>query len=186
MIKKVLEMRNSNVKELLKEKTKFRNKYRKGKVKKIIEYYFEKNNYSISEVEKYWKFLKLYNLGEIFLPKYVRRKIKEGGKINYIERLKLNVANQYLVPFILKKRIDKEIIILIKNQQKDKEIRRMNNIYIAAKLIDINYEECFVNPIVGLAAFYLFHSDGISKEEIEEIHSFFKYNLSIIEKILKD
>ena len=102
-------MRNSNVKELLKEKTKFRNKYRKGKVKKIIEYYFEKNNYSISEVEKYWKFLKLYNLGEIFLPKYVRRKIKEGGKLNRIERIKINVANQHLVPFILKKKIDKEL-----------------------------------------------------------------------------
>lgn len=74
MIKKVLEISNSNVKELLKEKRKFRNKYRKGKVKRIMEYYFEKNNYSINEVEKYWKFLKLYNIGEILLPKNIRKK----------------------------------------------------------------------------------------------------------------
>lgn len=151
-----------------------------------MNYYFEKNNYSINEIEKYWKFLRLYNIGEIFLTKSLRRKIKEGGKIGYIERLKINVANQHLVPFILKKKIDKEIIILIKNQQKDKKIREIVNVYIAAKLIDINYEEETFNPIVGLVAFYLFYSDGISKEEIEEIHSFFKYNLSIIEKILKD
>lgn len=186
MIKKVLEMRNSNVKELLKEKTKFRIKCRKGKVKKIMEYYFDKNNYSINEIEKYLKFLKLYNLGEIFLTKTLRKKIKEGGKIGYIEKFKINFANQHLVPFILKKKIDKEIIELIKRQEKDKKIREIVNVYIAAKLIDINYEEHFINPIVGLVAFYLFHSDGISKEEIEEIHSFFKYNLSIIEKILKD
>lgn len=186
MIKKVLELKKKNVKELLKEKRKFLNKYRKGKVKKIMKYYFEKNNYSINEVEKYWKFLKFYDLGEIFLTKALRRKIKEGGKLNRIEKLKLNVANQFLVPFILRKKVEKKIILLIKNQQKDKKIREIVNTYIAAKLIDINYEECFVNPIVGLAAFYLFHSDGISKEEIEEIHSFFKYNLSIIEKILKD
>lgn len=186
MIKKALDFKNKNMKEMLKEKRKFQNQFRKGRVKRIMEYYFEKNNYSINEIEKYWKFLRLYNIGEIFLTKSLRRKIKEGGKIGYIERLKINVANQHLVPFILKKKIDKEIIILIKNQQKDKKIRGIVNVYIAAKLIDINYEECFVNPIVGLAAFYLFHSDGISKEEIEEIHSFFKYNLSIIEKILKD
>ena len=186
MIKKVLELKKKNVKELLKEKRKFLNKYRKGKVKKIMEYYFEKNNYSINEVEKYWKFLKLYNLGEIFLTKSLRRKIKEGGKINYIERLKINVANQHLVPFILKKKIDKEIIILIKNQQKDKKIREIVNVYIAAKLIDINYEECFVNPIVGLVAFYLFYSDGIDREEINKLHNFFKSNIVDIKKILKD
>lgn len=34
MIKKVLELKKKNVKELLKEKRKFLNKYRKGKVKK--------------------------------------------------------------------------------------------------------------------------------------------------------
>lgn len=186
MIKKVLELKKKNVKELLKEKRKFRNKYRKGKIKRIMEYYFQKKGYSSEEKEKYLKFLRLYNIGEIFLPKYLRRKIKEGGKIGYIEKLKINVANQFLVPFILRKKFEKKIILLIKNQQKDKKIREIVNTYIAAKLIDINYEECFVNPIVGLAAFYLFHSDGISKEEIEEIHSFFKYNLSIIEKILKD
>lgn len=126
MIKKVLELKKKNVKELLKEKIKFRNKCRKWKVKKIMEYYFEKNNYSINEIEKYWKFLRLYNIGEIFLSKYVRKKIKEGGKINYIERLKLNVVNQYLVPFILKKKIEKEILVLIKRQEKDKKIREMN------------------------------------------------------------
>ena len=42
MIKKVLELKKKNVKELLKEKRKFRNKFRKGKVKRIMEYYFEK------------------------------------------------------------------------------------------------------------------------------------------------
>ena len=119
MIKKVLELKKKNVKELLKEKRKFQNKFRKGKVKKIMEYYFEKNNYSINEVEKYWKFLRLYNIGEIFLTKSLRRKIKEGGKIGYIERIKINVANQHLVPFILKKKIDKEIsYIFNKNLQK--------------------------------------------------------------------
>lgn len=91
MIKKVLEMRNSNVKELLKEKTKFRIKCRKGKVKKIMEYYFDKNNYSINEIEKYLKFLKLYNLGEIFLTKTLRKKIKEGGK----NRLYRKVQNKF-------------------------------------------------------------------------------------------
>lgn len=151
-----------------------------------MEYYFEKNNYSINEIKKYWKFLRLYNIGEILLPKYVRRKIKEGGKINYIERLKLNVANQHLVPFILKKKIDKEILVLIKRQEKDKKIREIVNVYIAAKLIDINYEEYFINPIVGLVAFYLFHSDGISKKEIDKLHNFFKLNIVDIEKILKD
>lgn len=186
MIKKVLEMRNSNVKELLKEKTKFRNKCRKGKVKKIMEYYFDKNNYSINEVEKYLKFLKLYNLGEIFLPKYLRRKIKEGGKLNYIERLKLNVANQHLVPFILKKKIEKEILVLIKRQEKDKKIREIVNVYIAAKLIDINYEEEFENPIIGLLTFYLLYADRIDISEIEEIHKFFKYNIIEIKEILKD
>lgn len=187
MIKKALNFRKSTtMKDLLKEKRKFQNQFRKGRVKRIMEYYFEKNNYSINEIEKYWKFLRLYNIGEIFLTKSLRRKIKEGGKIGYIERLKINVANQHLVPFILKKKIDKEIIILIKNQQKDKEIRRMINTYIAAKLIDINYEECFVNPIVGLAAFYLFHSDGIDKAEINKLHDFFKSNIVDIEKILKD
>ena len=109
MIKKVLELKKKNVKELLKEKRKFQNKFRKGKVKKIMEYYFEKNNYSINEVEKYWKFLRLYNIGEIFLTKSLRRKIKEGGKIGYIERIKINVANQHLVPFILKKRLIKKL-----------------------------------------------------------------------------
>ena len=54
MIKKVLELKKKNVKELLKEKRKFRNKFRKVKVKRIMEYYFEKNNYSINEVEKYF------------------------------------------------------------------------------------------------------------------------------------
>ena len=186
MIKKVLELKKKNVKELLKEKRKFLNKYRKGKVKIIMGYYFEKNNYSINEVEKYWKFLKLYNLGEIFLPKYLRRKIKEGGKIGYIERLKINVANQYLVPFILRRKIDKEIIFLIKNQQKDREIRRIINVYIVAKLMDINYEEEFDNPIIWLLTFYLLYSDGISKEEIDKLHNFFKYNIVDIEKILKD
>ena len=34
MIKKVLELKKKNVKELLKEKRKFQNKFRKGKVKK--------------------------------------------------------------------------------------------------------------------------------------------------------
>ena len=186
MIIKALNFRKKNIKEMLKEKRKFQNKFRKGKVKKIMNYYFEKNNYSINEIEKYWKFLRLYNIGEIFLTKSLRRKIKEGGKIGYIERLKINVANQHLVPFILKKKIDKEIIILIKNQQKDKKIREIVNIYIAAKLIDINYEEHFINPIVGLAAFYLFHSDGISEIEIDQIHNFFKSNIVDIEKILKD
>lgn len=186
MIIKALNFRKKNIKEILKEKRKFQNKFRKGKVKKIMNYYFEKNNYSINEIEKYWKFLKLYNIGEIFLTKSLRRKIKEGGKIGYIERLKINVANQHLVPFILKKKIDKEIIILIKNQQKDKKIREIVNVYIAAKLIDINYEEHFINPIVGLAAFYLFHSDGISEIEIDQIHNFFKSNIVDIEKILKD
>ena len=132
------------------------------------------------------KFLRLYNIGEIFLPKYLRRKIKEGGKIGYIERLKINVANQYLVPFILKKKIYKEILVLIKKQQKDKKIREIVNVCIATKLIDINYEEHFINPIVGLAAFYLFHSDGISEREINQIHNFFKSNIVDIEKILKD
>lgn len=186
MIEKLLELRKSNVKQILKEKRKFKNNFRKGKVKKIMKYYFEKNNYSINEIEKYLKFLKLYNLGEIFLPKYLRRKIKEGGKINYIEKLKLNVANQYLVPFILKKKIDKEINELIKRQEKDKKIREIVNVYIAAKLIDINYEEHFINPIVGLVAFYLFHSNGISEKEIDKLHSFFKNNIVDIEKILKD
>ena len=186
MIKKVLELKKKNVKELLKEKRKFLNKYRKGKVKKIMKYYFQKKGYSSEEKEKYLKFLRLYNIGEIFLPKYLRRKIKEGGKIGYIEKLKINVANQHLVPFILKKKIDKEIIILIKNQQKDKKIREIVNVYIAAKLIDINYEKHFINPIVGLAAFYLFHSDGISEIEIDQIHNFFKSNIVDIEKILKD
>lgn len=186
MIKKVLEMRNSNVKELLREKIKFRNKCRKGKVKKIMEYYFEKNNYSINEIEKYLKFLKLYNLGEIFLPKYLRRKIKEGGKLNYFEKRKISIANQYLGPFILRKKVGKKMIFLIKNQKKDERTREIINIYIAAKLIDINYEEHFINPIVGLVAFYLFYSDGISKKEIDKLHSFFKNNIVDIEKILKD
>ena len=186
MIKKVLELKKKNVKELLKEKIKFRNKCRKGKVKRIMNYYFQKKEYSYEEIEKYWKFLRLYNIGEIFLPKYVRRKIKEGGKINYIERLKLNVANQYLVPFILKKRIEKEILVLIKRQEKDKKIREMINIYRVSKLIDINYEEEFENPIIGLVLFYLFYSDGISEKEIDKLHSFFKNNIVDIEKILKD
>lgn len=186
MIKKVLELKKKNVKELLKEKRKFQNKFRKGKVKKIMEYYFEKNNYSINEVEKYWKFLRLYNIGEIFLTKSLRRKIKEGGKIGYIERIKINVANQHLVPFILKKKIDKEIIILIKNQQKDRESRRIINVYIVAKLMDINYEEEFDNPIIGLLTFYLLYSDGIDKEEIDKMYNFFKSNIVDIEKILKD
>lgn len=186
MIKKVLELKKKNVKELLKEKRKFLNKYRKGKVKKIMEYYFEKNNYSINEIEKYWKFLRLYNIGEIFLTKSLRRKIKEGGKIGYIERLKINVANQHLVPFILRKKVDKEIIILIKNQQKDREIRRIINTYIVAKLMDINYEEEFDNPIIGLLTFYLLYSDGIDKEEIDKMYNFFKSNIVDIEKILKD
>lgn len=186
MIKKVLELKKKNVKELLKEKRKFQNKFRKGKVKKIMEYYFEKNNYSINEVEKYWKFLRLYNIGEIFLTKSLRRKIKEGGKIGYIERIKINVANQHLVPFILKKKIDKEIIILIKNQQKDREIRRIINVYIVAKLMDINYEEEFDNPIIGLLTFYLLYSNGIDKEEIDKMYNFFKSNITHIEKILKD
>ena len=187
MIKKALNFRKSTtMKDLLKEKRKFQNQFRKGRVKRIMEYYFQKNGYSSEEKEKYLKFLRLYNIGEIFLTKSLRRKIKEGGKIGYIERLKINVANQHLVPFILKKKIDKEIIILIKNQQKDKKIREIVNVYIASKLIDINYEECFVNPIVGLAAFYLFHSDGISEIEIDQIHNFFKSNIVDIEKILKD
>ena len=186
MIKKVLELKKKNIKELLKEKRKFLNKYRKGKVKKIMEYYFDKNNYSISEVEKYWKFLKFYDLGEIFLTKALRRKIKEGGKLNHIEKMKINFANQHLVPVILKKKIDKEINELIKRQEKDKKIREIVNVYIAAKLIDINYEEHFINPIVGLVAFYLFHSNGISKKEIDKLHSFFKNNIVDIEKILKD
>ena len=151
-----------------------------------MEYYFDKNNYSINEVEKYLKFLKLYNLGEIFLPKYLRRKIKEGGKLNYIERLKLNVANQHLVPFILKKKIEKEILVLIKRQEKDKKIREIVNVYIAAKLIDINYEEEFENPIIGLLTFYLLYADRIDISEIEEIHKFFKYNIIEIKEILKD
>lgn len=186
MIKKVLELKKKNVKELLKEKRKFLNKYRKGKVKRIMEYYFEKNNYSINEIEKYWKFLRLYNIGEIFLTKSLRRKIKEGEKIGYIERLKINVANQHLVPFILKKKIDKEIIILIKNQQKDKKIREIVNVYIVAKLMDINYEEEFDNPIIGLLTFYLLYSYGIDKEEIDKMYNFFKSNIIHIEKILKD
>ena len=66
MIKKVLELKKKNVKELLKEKRKFQNKFRKGKVKRIMEYYFQKKEYSSEETEKYLKFLKLYNLGEIF------------------------------------------------------------------------------------------------------------------------
>ena len=90
------------------------------------------------------------------------------------------------MPFILKKRIDKEILVLIKRQEKDKKIREIINIYIAAKLIDINYEEHFINPIVGLVAFYLFHSDGIDKAEINKLHDFFKSNIVDIEKILKD
>lgn len=186
MIKKVLELKKKNVKELLKEKRKFQNKFRKGKVKRIMEYYFQKKEYSSEETEKYLKFLKLYNLGEIFLSKYLRRKIKEGGKIGYIERLKINVANQHLVPFILRKKVDKEIIILIKNQQKDREIRRIINVYIVAKLMDINYEEEFDNPIIGLLTFYLLYSDGIDKEEIDEMYNFFKSNIVDIEKILKD
>lgn len=132
------------------------------------------------------KFLKLYNLGEIFLPKYLRRKIKEGGKLNYIERLKLNVANQHLVPFRLKKKIEKEILVLIKRQEKDKKIREIVNVYIAAKLIDINYEEEFENPIIGLLTFYLLYADRIDISEIEEIHKFFKYNIIEIKEILKD
>ena len=132
------------------------------------------------------KFLRLYNIGEIFLPKYVRKKIKEGGKINYIERLKLNVANQYLVPFILKKKIEKEILVLIKRQEKDKKIREMINIYRVSKLIDINYEEEFENPIIGMLTFYLLYADRIDISEIEEIHKFFKYNIIEIKEILKD
>lgn len=187
MIKRALNFRKSTtMKDLLREKRKFQNQFRKGKVKKIMEYYFDKNNYSINEVEKYWKFLKFYDLGEIFLTKALRRKIKEGGKLNRIEKMKINFANQHLVPFILKKKIDKEINELIKRQEKDKKIREMINTYIAAKLIDINYEEHFINPIVGLVAFYLFYSDGISKEEIDKLHDFFKSNIVDIEKILKD
>ena len=186
MIKKVLELKKKNVKELLKEKRKFRNKFRKGKVKRIMEYYFEKNNYSINEIEKYWKFLKFYDLGEIFLTKTLRRKIKEGEKLNRIEKMKINVANQHLVPFILKKKIDKEILVLIKRQEKDKKIREIINTYIVAKLMDINYEEEFDNPIIGLLTFYLLYSDGIDKEEIDKMYNFFKSNIIHIEKILKD
>ena len=72
------------------------------------------------------------------------------------------------------------------HQKKDERTREIINIYIAAKLIDINYEEHFINPIVGLVAFYLFHSDGISEIEIDKLHSFFKNNIVDIEKILKD
>lgn len=186
MIKKVLELKKKNVKELLKEKRKFRNKFRKGKVKRIMEYYFEKNNYSINEVEKYWKFLKFYDLGEIFLTKALRRKIKEGGKLNHLEKVKISIANQHLVPFILKKKIDKEILVLIKRQEKDKKNREIINTYIVAKIMDINYEEEFDNPIIGLLTFYLLYSDGISKKEIDKLHSFFKNNIVDIEKILKD
>lgn len=184
----MLELKKKNVKELLKEKRKFRNKFRKGKVKRIMEYYFEKNNYSINEVEKYWKFLKFYDLGEIFLTKALRRKIKEGEKLNRIEKMKINVANQYLGPFILRKKVDKEILILIKRQEKDKKIREIINTHIVAKLIDINYEEEFDNPIIGLLTFYLLYADriGIDKAEIEEVHNFFKSNISIIKKILRD
>ena len=46
MIIKALNFRKKNIKEILKEKRKFQNKFRKGKVKKIMNYYFEKNNYS--------------------------------------------------------------------------------------------------------------------------------------------
>lgn len=153
-----------------------------------MEYYFEKNNYSINEVEKYWKFLKFYDLGEIFLTKALRRKIKEGEKLNRIEKMKINVANQYLGPFILRKKVDKEILILIKRQEKDKKIREIINTHIVAKLIDINYEEEFDNPIIGLLTFYLLYADriGIDKAEIEEVHNFFKSNISIIKKILRD
>lgn len=90
------------------------------------------------------------------------------------------------MPFILKKRIDKEILVLIKRQEKDKKIREIINTYIAAKLIDINYEEETFNPIIGLVSFYLFYSDGISKEEIDKLHDFFKSNIVDIERILKD
>lgn len=52
--------------------------------------------------------------------------------------------------------------------------------------MDINYEEEFDNPIIGLLTFYLLYSDGISKKEIDKLHSFFKNNIVDIEKILKD
>lgn len=100
--------------------------------------------------------------------------------------MKISISNQYFGPFILRKKVGKKMIFLIKNQKKDERTREIINIYIAAKLIDINYEEHFINPIVGLVAFYLFHSEGISKKEIDKLHDFFKSNIVDIEKILKD
>lgn len=90
------------------------------------------------------------------------------------------------MPFILRKKVDKEIILLIKRQEKDKKIREIINVYIVAKLMDINYEEEFDNPIIGLLTFYLLYSDGIDKEEIDKMYNFFKSNIVDIEKILKD